>query len=79
MLLSAALFPLVAWALGTVASPLLLNKRGISDDVYNDLVFYFQYASSAYSLNCSSPNGNTLVKEVCSFLIELYYLLGASY
>lgn len=32
--------------------------------VYDDLVFYFQYASSAYSTTCASPNGNTLVTEV---------------
>ena len=41
-----------------------LNNRGFSNDVYNDLVFYFKYASSAYSLNCTKPNGNTLVEEV---------------
>ncbi|KAA1470189.1 alpha/beta-hydrolase [Dentipellis sp. KUC8613] len=42
------------------ASPV---KRGISSDVYNDLVFYFQYASSAYDSTCAKPNGNTLVGQ----------------
>ncbi|KAJ7915328.1 alpha/beta-hydrolase, partial [Mycena leptocephala] len=32
---------------------------------FNDLVFYFQYASSAYSTTgCASPNGNTLVSTI---------------
>lgn len=44
----------------TQASPV---KRTISETVYDDLVFYFQYASSAYSTTCASPNGNTLVTE----------------
>lgn len=65
MLFSAALVPLVASALGAFASPVQLEKRaGISDDLYNDLVYYFQYASSAYSSSCANPNGNTLVEEV---------------
>ncbi|THH15224.1 hypothetical protein EW146_g5209 [Bondarzewia mesenterica] len=34
-----------------------------STDLYDDLVFYFKYASSAYSVSCPSPNGNTLVKQ----------------
>lgn len=36
--------------------------------IYDDLVFYFQYASSAYSTTCASPNGNTLVTEVSKSL-----------
>jgi len=38
-------------------------KRAVSQDVFDDLVFYFQYASSAYSDTCANPNGNTLITE----------------
>ncbi|KAF8983310.1 Alpha/Beta hydrolase protein [Cyathus striatus] len=55
-------------ALSVVASPLRdltkLDKQAISQDTFNDLVFYFQYASSAYSLVCPKPNGNTLVTMI---------------
>jgi hypothetical protein len=64
MLFSLAFIPLMAFAQGAISSPSLLNKRGISDDVYNGLVFYFKYASSAYSNSCSSPNGNVFVNKV---------------
>lgn len=33
----------------------------ISGDVYEDLKYYFQYASSAYNTPCAHPNGNTNV------------------
>ena len=33
-------------------------------DLYDDLVHYFKYASSAYSFVCLRPNGNTLVLQV---------------
>ncbi|TFY75363.1 hypothetical protein EWM64_g8649 [Hericium alpestre] len=49
-----------AFALVAIATPV---KRGISSDVYNDLVWYFKYASSAYINSCAHPNGNTLIKE----------------
>ncbi|KAF7968694.1 hypothetical protein HWV62_29642 [Athelia sp. TMB] len=56
--------PLVLSALGAVASPLQMTKRTtVTTDLYNDLVYYFQYASSAYSESCANPNGNTLVEE----------------
>ncbi|KAF9457133.1 alpha/beta-hydrolase, partial [Collybia nuda] len=39
--------------------------------VYDDLVFYFKYASSAYSaLGCARPNGNTLVSTISSLLTD---------
>ncbi|KAJ7455870.1 alpha/beta-hydrolase, partial [Mycena latifolia] len=38
---------------------------------YNDLVFYFQYASSAYSTTgCARPNGNTLVSTINDLLTD---------
>ncbi|KZP24470.1 alpha/beta-hydrolase [Athelia psychrophila] len=63
MLFSAALIPLTLSVLGAVASPLHVNKRTVSSDVYADLVYYFKYASSAYSEICLFPNGNTLVQQ----------------
>jgi hypothetical protein len=54
-------------ALSVVASPLgttTFEKRSISQSTFNDLVFYFQYASSAYSDICLKPNGNTLVTMI---------------
>ncbi|KZP24469.1 alpha/beta-hydrolase [Athelia psychrophila] len=64
MRFSAAIVPLALSVLGAVASPMHVNKkRTIDDDVYADLVYYFQYAASAYSNSCANPNGNTLVTE----------------
>jgi len=48
---------------GSPTPNVTIEKRAISQDTYNNLVFYFQYASSAYANLCSSPNGNTLVLE----------------
>ena len=42
----------------------------VSSDLYNDLVYYFKYASSAYTAPCLRPNGNHLVIEVGVFLIS---------
>jgi len=42
-------------------SPSKFNLNTISKELYNDLVHYFKYASSAYSFVCLRPNGNTLV------------------
>lgn len=39
-------------------------------DVFDDLKFYFKYASSAYDIVCPSPNGNVLVDTVCTSRIE---------
>ena len=67
-----ALIALVAPVCGTVASPVLLNKRGISTALYDDLVYYFKYASSSYGSNCAHPNRNTLIKEVHYFASRNY-------
>lgn len=67
MLFSTALIPIALTVIGAVASPLHFNKkRTVSADVYADLVYYFKYASSAYSEICLYPNGNTLVEQVCN-------------
>ncbi|KAF8142351.1 alpha/beta-hydrolase [Mycena galopus ATCC 62051] len=48
------------------------DKRAtVSTATYNDLVFYFQYASSAYStLGCARPNGNTLISTINDVLTD---------
>lgn len=71
MLLSIALVTAV-YVLGAIASPVQLTKRSVSQDVYDNLVFYFKYASSAYSDTCAKPNGNTLVTEVRQLLCSDY-------
>jgi len=43
----------------------------ISHDLYNDLVYYFKYASSAYTALCLRPNGNHLVIEVSNPLTDI--------
>lgn len=44
---------------------LRLFPENIYAAVYNDLVFYFKYASSSYGyFSCPKPNGNTLVTNV---------------
>jgi len=62
MQLSAAFVPLLA-ALLAVASPATEVKRDSAVDTatFDDLVWNFQYASSAYASSCAKPNGNTLV------------------
>ncbi|KAF9456339.1 alpha/beta-hydrolase [Collybia nuda] len=47
-------------ALGSV------GKRSINTATYNDLLFYFKYASSAYNHVCDKPNGNVLIKMLDS-------------
>lgn len=76
MLFSSAVVILAAIALGAGASPADLEKRSVSSAVYDDLVYYFQYASSSYStLGCTNPNGNTLVKTVGSISIFIAIIL----
>ncbi|KAH8925846.1 alpha/beta-hydrolase [Atractiella rhizophila] len=43
------------------AAPVHDLQKRVSSSVYNELQFYFRYASSAYSDSCAKPNGNTLV------------------
>lgn len=45
------------------------NPHHISPELYEDLVHYFKYASSAYQPICLRPNGNTLVSQVASLLL----------
>ncbi|TFK42120.1 alpha/beta-hydrolase [Crucibulum laeve] len=57
--------------LAVIASPVpeakgnaeVFEKRALSSSIYNDLVSYFKYASSAYATACARPNGNTLVSS----------------
>ncbi|KAJ2915425.1 hypothetical protein MD484_g5008, partial [Candolleomyces efflorescens] len=43
----------------------------VSSAVYNDLVFYFKYASSAYSVpGCPRPNGNVFVYRIFHLLSD---------
>ncbi|KAF8575204.1 alpha/beta-hydrolase [Ramaria rubella] len=51
-------------------SALPLETRSVSQAVLDNLVFYFQYASSAYSIVCLRPNGNTLVLEFSDILTD---------
>ncbi|GJJ14213.1 hypothetical protein Clacol_008475 [Clathrus columnatus] len=52
-------FFLLTSALLVLALP--AEKRGISQDLFNNLDMFMKYASSAYSSTCPSPLGNTLV------------------
>ncbi|EIN03839.1 alpha/beta-hydrolase [Punctularia strigosozonata HHB-11173 SS5] len=55
------LFALCGLLAAVTASP--LNK-------FDELKFYFQYASSAYLDTCAKPNGNTLIEEFSSAVID---------
>ncbi|KAH9479234.1 putative feruloyl esterase A [Psilocybe cubensis] len=61
------LVSLTSLVLSAVASPLngenFIARRDISQDLFNDLAFYFQYAASAYADSCPKPNGNSLVLQ----------------
>ena len=46
-----------------------LTLRSHTSELYEDLVHYFKYASSAYQPVCLRPNGNTLVSQVASLLL----------
>ncbi|EIN12299.1 alpha/beta-hydrolase [Punctularia strigosozonata HHB-11173 SS5] len=48
------------------ATPYVLSKRAISQDVYDDLLWYWQYADSTAISNCAKPNGNVLITEFVS-------------
>ncbi|KAI0318750.1 alpha/beta-hydrolase [Amylostereum chailletii] len=51
----------VAYALGIAA---VACRAAIMQSVYDDLIFYFQYASSAYDIVCARPNGNTMIASI---------------
>ncbi|KJA25089.1 hypothetical protein HYPSUDRAFT_214138 [Hypholoma sublateritium FD-334 SS-4] len=48
-----------------------LPPSSISGDLYGDLVYYFKYATSAYSPVCPRPNGNSLVIEISNPLTDI--------
>ncbi|KAF9459039.1 alpha/beta-hydrolase [Collybia nuda] len=47
------------------------NPRSITPNVFKDLVHYFKYASSAYSIICPRPNGNTLVLPFSNIMTDI--------
>ena len=47
----------------------VLTPRFGTSGLYEDLVHYFKYASSAYQPICLRPNGNALVSQVASLLL----------
>ncbi|KAF9457131.1 alpha/beta-hydrolase [Collybia nuda] len=64
-----------------IASPVQVGEAVTSDKrsetvssaVYNDLVFYFKYASSSYDIfspSCPRPNGNTLVSTISNLITD---------
>ncbi|EPQ56302.1 alpha/beta-hydrolase [Gloeophyllum trabeum ATCC 11539] len=57
----------LCYAVAAVAHPVYssgnLEKRAISEEVFDDFFFYCKYASSADDLYCAYPNGNTLIEE----------------
>ncbi|RDB25660.1 putative feruloyl esterase A [Hypsizygus marmoreus] len=53
------------------AIPGSLSANTIPGSVYNDLVHYFKYASSAYCLVCPRPNGNTLVLPISNTFTDI--------
>ncbi|KZW03567.1 alpha/beta-hydrolase [Exidia glandulosa HHB12029] len=52
-----------AVALAIAASPASIEKRApLQQRVYDQLLYHFKYASSAYASSCAHPNGQHLVK-----------------
>ncbi|KAF7333272.1 Alpha/beta-hydrolase [Mycena sanguinolenta] len=52
-------------AFPSINSATVDKRAAVSTATYNDLVFYFQYASSAYvTTGCAMPNGNPLVSNI---------------
>ncbi|SJL17037.1 uncharacterized protein ARMOST_20578 [Armillaria ostoyae] len=47
------------------------DLRGISPDILEDLIFYFKYASSAYTPFCPRPNGCNLVTEISNSVSDI--------
>ncbi|KAF8079220.1 alpha/beta-hydrolase [Lyophyllum atratum] len=75
MRLSAALVPLLYVVLALGSSILSdgnveLESREVSPDVFNDLQFYWKYASSSTASVCARPNGNTLVLTINNVLSD---------
>ncbi|KAL0958316.1 hypothetical protein HGRIS_000461 [Hohenbuehelia grisea] len=55
-----------AFFLGVLAAPAPEPRAttGISQEVFDELKFYYQYASSSFSDKCAKPNGNVFVKRI---------------
>ncbi|KAF8159363.1 alpha/beta-hydrolase [Crassisporium funariophilum] len=68
MVLKTAIFVPFLLASSIAGHPLkttsAFEKRAIDQTTFDDLVFYLQYASSAYGRACAKPNGNTLVQQI---------------
>ena len=47
----------------------ILNIWSYVPGLLQDLIFYFKYASSAYTPICPRPNGQTFVAEVRGFAL----------
>ncbi|KAK0439013.1 alpha/beta-hydrolase [Armillaria borealis] len=47
------------------------DLRDISPDILEDLIFYFKYASSAYTPFCPRPNGRNLVTEISNSVSDI--------
>ncbi|KAH8929916.1 alpha/beta-hydrolase [Atractiella rhizophila] len=48
----------------TLAAPVSRLEKRVDQSVYDELLYYFRYASSAYGDSCAKPNGNTLVLQI---------------
>ncbi|KIJ52461.1 hypothetical protein M422DRAFT_243247 [Sphaerobolus stellatus SS14] len=64
------LFTILPWISLALALPPESRDAAASETILDNLVFYFKYASSAYSSNCSSPNGNTLVAQFSQIVTD---------
>ncbi|KAL0948168.1 hypothetical protein HGRIS_010780 [Hohenbuehelia grisea] len=65
-------FVLLAWTLFVHAAPALEPRAttGISQELFDELKFYFQYASSSSSDACASPNGHVFVKKINNVITD---------
>ncbi|KAL0958315.1 hypothetical protein HGRIS_000460 [Hohenbuehelia grisea] len=56
----------LAFALGALAAPTPEPRAttGISQALFDELKWYFQYASSSYADTCAQPNGKVFVKKL---------------
>ncbi|KAK0188613.1 alpha/beta-hydrolase [Armillaria mellea] len=63
MFWSAPLLALPLLSASALPTGSIQSRCTVSNDIYDDLVYYLQYASSAYLDECANPNGNTLVQR----------------
>ncbi|KAL0958318.1 hypothetical protein HGRIS_000463 [Hohenbuehelia grisea] len=50
--------------------PLRRATAGISQSLFDEHKFYYQYASSAYSDSCPRPNGNVLIETITNTITD---------